>query len=62
MFTAIAVGAVLGWGVIDGSPYLLEWMLRMEQPAKQERQLTEQEQLELELDQRIVASGQRKIQ
>ena len=51
----------MGWGVIEGPTYLLEWMLRMEQPAKQERQLTEQEQLELELDQRIIAGGERKI-
>jgi hypothetical protein len=58
MFEALIIGGLASWGVVDGSPKLLEWLLKLENKAKQEEQAKIDESMEIYFDDHIVSSGQ----
>lgn len=58
MFEALIIGGLTSWGIVDGSPKLLEWLLKLENKAKQEEQAKIDESMEIYFDDHIVSSGQ----
>ena len=61
MFEALIIGGLASWGVIDGSPKLLEWMLKVENDAKKEEQAKAEESMGVYFDDHVISSGQTTI-
>lgn len=61
MFEALLIGGLTSWGVIDGSPKLLEWMIRFENGTKQQEQVEINKSLEIYFDDHVIGAGQKRM-
>ena len=61
MIVEIALGAALGWGVVEGSPWLVEQMIKYDHQIEQEEDARNIASFELIIEDKILNSGNKQI-
>jgi DNA-directed RNA polymerase specialized sigma subunit len=61
MIVEIALGAALSWGVVEGSPWLVEQMIKYDHQIEQEEDARTTASFELIVEDKILNSGNKQI-